>query len=56
MKIKIILSAIYILFWYIIAFFENIKYRSKDDFLFISKTQWIAMFVLCVPILLIFIK
>jgi hypothetical protein len=47
----IIASVLYFFVLYLIAFFSNLHYRDKNDVLFISKSQWEAIFVLWLPIL-----
>lgn len=37
---------------YIVAFISNRHYRDSDDVLFISKSQWEAIFLLMLPTLL----
>lgn len=54
-KLKVILAVAYFIALYITAFVSNRNYREKDDFLFISGSQWKAIFVMCVPLLLMFI-
>lgn len=38
--IEIVFIIIFIVFLYLIAFFSHKPYRSEDDFLCITKTQW----------------
>lgn len=37
---------------YTIAFINNRQYRENDDILFISKSQWKAIFLLMLPTLI----
>jgi hypothetical protein len=53
---QIIIAAIYFLILYLIAFFSNLHYRDKDDILFISKSQWSAIFVMWLPLLAAIVK
>ncbi len=54
-KWKVILAVAYFIALYITAFVSNRDYREKDDFLFISAKQWKAIFVMCVPLLFLFV-
>ena len=54
-KVKVILAVAYFIALYVIAFSANRNYREKSDFLFVSRSQWKAIFVMCVPLLLMFI-
>ena len=54
-KLKVILAVAYFIALYITAFVSNRDYREKDDFLFISVRQWKAIFVMCVPLLFLFV-
>ena len=51
-----IFKIIYLIVWftllYIVAFISNRHYRDSDDVLFISKTQWKAIFMMMLPTLL----
>lgn len=37
---------------YFVAFISNRHYRNSEDFLFISKEQWKAIFLLMLPTLI----
>lgn len=41
---------------YIVAFISNRNYRDSEDVLFISKSQWEAIFLLMLPTLLAIFK
>lgn len=41
---------------YIVAYINNRHYRDSEDILFISKSQWEAIFLLILPTLLAVIK
>lgn len=47
----IVVAIAYFLILYLIAFFCNRNYREKDDFLFVSKSQWDAIVVMWIPVL-----
>lgn len=49
--IRIVFPIIIFAILYIVAFISNIHYRSDEDVLFISKTQWHAVFMLMIPTL-----
>ena len=49
--IRIVFPIIIFAILYIVAFINNIHYRSDEDFLFISETQWNAIFMLMMPTL-----
>jgi predicted secreted protein len=48
-----IFKIIYLIAWfallYIVAFISNRHYRDSDDILFISGSQWEAIFLLMLP-------
>ncbi len=46
---KIIFIIVWFAILYIVAFISNRNYRDSDDVLFISKTQWEAIFCLIAP-------
>jgi hypothetical protein len=52
LTLGMILSILYFLELYLIAFLTNFRYREKDDVLFIKKYQWKALLVLWSPVLL----
>lgn len=54
-KVKVVLAAAYFIVLYVIAFSANRNYREKSDFLFISRSQWKAILVMCVPLLFLFV-
>lgn len=41
---------------YIVAFISNRHYRDSEDVLFISKSQWKAIFLLMLPTLITIFK
>ena len=41
---------------YIVAFINNKHYRDSEDILFISKSQWEAIFLLMLPTLIAVFK
>lgn len=41
---------------YIVAFISNRHYRNSEDVLFISKSQWKAIFLLMLPTLIAVFK
>lgn len=41
---------------YIVAFLSHRHYRDSDDVLFVSKSQWEAIFLLMLPTLLAVLK
>lgn len=41
---------------YIVAFISNRHYRDSDDILFVSKSQWEAIFLLMLPALIAVFK
>jgi hypothetical protein len=47
----IVVSIVYFFVLYLIAFFSNLHYREEDDILFIHKSQWKAILVMWLPIL-----
>lgn len=49
--IRIVFPIIIFVILYTVAFINNIHYRSDEDFLFISETQWNAIFMLMIPTL-----
>ncbi len=51
-----IIGLIYFLVLYLIAFFSNLHYREKDDFLYVSRSQWRAIAVMWLPIIVVFMK
>lgn len=51
-----IIGLIYFLVLYLIAFFSNLHYREEDDILFISRSQWRAIAVMWLPIIVVFMK
>lgn len=56
LKAKIICVVVYCLFLYGIAWISAIGYREDDAFLGVNRSQWHALFVACMPILIIFVK
>lgn len=46
----------YFLILYVIAFICNQHYRSENDILWVSRTQWKALFVLWLPVIIGIIK
>lgn len=55
-KTNLILCFIYFVILYIIAFCSNFKYREDDDILWVSRSQWRALLVMWLPVLIIFTK
>lgn len=55
-KISLVLIAAYFLVLYLIAYFANKDYREDDDILFVSKSQWSAIFAIWLPSLLVLVK
>jgi hypothetical protein len=49
--IRIVYPIIIFAILYTVAFINNIHYRSSEDFLFISETQWNAILMLMLPTL-----
>lgn len=47
---------VYFLILYFIAFFGHRHYREEDDFLFISPSQWEAVIILWLPVLVALVK
>ncbi len=41
---------------YIVAYISNRHYRDSEDVLFISKSQWEAIFLLMLPTLIVVFK
>lgn len=54
--IRIAFPIIVFVMLYIVAYISNRHYRDSEDFLFISKTQWEAIFLLMLPTLLAVFK
>ena len=50
--LKIAFPIVCFVLLYTVAFISNRHYRDSDDVLFISKTQWEAIFLLMLPTLL----
>lgn len=50
--IRITCSIVCFIILYVIAFVSNRHYRENDDILFISKSQWKAIFLLMLPTLI----
>ncbi len=48
---KITFLIVWFILLYDVAFISNRHYRDGDDVLFISKTQWKAIFMLMLPAL-----
>ena len=56
MIIRIAFPTTILVMLYIVAFISNRHYRDSDDVLFISKSQWKAIFLLMLPTLLAVFK
>ena len=54
--IRIVFPIIIFVMLYIVAFINNRHYRDSEDVLFISKSQWKAIFLLMLPTLLALFK
>lgn len=54
--IKIVFLILYFILLYFIAFISNKHYRDREDILFISKRQWKAIMVMCLPSILAILK
>jgi hypothetical protein len=54
--IYFIVTIAYFLILYLVAFLSNRHYREKDDFLFVSKSQWKAIMIMWLPVLVALIK
>ena len=50
---RITILIVTFVFFYSVAFFSNIPYRDSEDILFISKTQWKAISVMMLPVILV---
>ena len=56
MIIRIAFPTTILVMLYIVAFISNRHYRDSDDVVFISKSQWKAIFLLMLPTLLAVFK
>lgn len=56
MMIRIVFSITIFAMLYIVAFISNRHYRDSEDVLFISKSQWKAIFLLMLPTLIAVFK
>ena len=56
MIIRIAFPTTILVMLYIVAFISNRHYRDNEDVLFISKSQWKAIFLLMLPTLLAVFK
>lgn len=56
MIIRIAFPTTILVMLYIVAFISNRHYRDSDDVLFISKSQWKAIFLLMLPTLIAVFK
>ena len=56
MIIKIAFPITIFVMLYIVAFINNRHYRDSEDVLFISKSQWEAIFLLMLPTLIAVFK
>jgi hypothetical protein len=56
MIINSIAVFVYFLILYFIAFFSNVHYREKNDFLFIKKSQWKAIVIVMIPVIIVLVK
>lgn len=56
MMIRIVFSITIFVMLYIVAFISNKDYRDSEDVLFISKSQWKAIFLLMLPTLIAVFK
>jgi len=50
--VKIAFPIIIFIIFYVVAFISHRHYRDSDDILFLSKSQWEAIFLLMLPTLL----
>ena len=56
MKYKIIVSVVYFVILYLIAYFSARGYRDDDCVLGVNRSQWSALFMMWLPVLVIFGK
>jgi hypothetical protein len=54
--IYFVVAIAYFLILYLVAFLNHRHYREKDDFLFVSKSQWKAIMIMWLPIWVALIK
>jgi hypothetical protein len=45
----VIFESLYFLLLYLVAFFSNKNYREDDDILWVSRSQWRAIFLMWIP-------
>lgn len=56
MKTFLIVAVVYFLILYFVAFLSNRNNRDSDDVLWISRSQWEAIFVMWLPIIAALVK
>lgn len=54
--VRIVFPIVCFALLYIVAFINNRHYRDSDDVLFVSRSQWKAIFLLMLPTLLAVFK
>ena len=55
-KYFLIMAVVYFIILYLVAFFSHRGYREDDDILWVSRSQWAAIFVIWLPILVLLTK